>query len=303
MTTGDSTATAPFTASGTLKILEAACRQLGLNAEGADLLRLGENAIFALTEPAIVVRIARTMDYWDDVIKEVAVARWLGGQHFPAAQVLDLEQPLAVSGFPVTFWHRIVGRPGKAPDVAHLGTLLRRLHHTPPPADFRLPQPHVLGRVERRIKAAPIPEQDRDLLLAQHDELAGSLDDLPFPLPQAAIHGDARTGNLMITNDGPFMLDFERFAYGQPEWDLSLMATGYLTAGWLTSELYQSFVEAYGFDITQWSGFDLMQRAHRLRMTTWLMQNVNESPEIAAEYENRMHTIRTGEVLQPWRSF
>jgi hypothetical protein len=27
-------------------------------------------------------------------------------------------------------------------------------------------------------------------------------------------------------------------------------------------------------------------------MTTWLMQNINESPEIAKEYEKRMRTIR-----------
>jgi len=29
-----------------------------------------------------------------------------------------------------------------------------------------------------------------------------------------------------------------------------------------------------------------------MQMTTWIMQRVNESPEIAEEYEKRMRTIR-----------
>jgi hypothetical protein len=37
-------------------------------------------------------------------------------------------------------------------------------------------------------------------------------------------------------------------------------------------------------------------------MTTWLMQNVNESPEIAREYETRMLTIR-GQSGPRWRPF
>jgi hypothetical protein len=37
-------------------------------------------------------------------------------------------------------------------------------------------------------------------------------------------------------------------------------------------------------------------------MTTWLMQNVNESPDIAREYETRMQTIR-GQGTSRWRPF
>ena len=36
----------------------------------------------------------------------------------------------------------------------------------------------------------------------------------------------------------------------------------------------------------------MLRAVHEIKMTTWLMQNVNESPDIAREYETRMQTIR-----------
>jgi hypothetical protein len=128
-------------------------------------MRLGENALFHLPEEGVVVRIARTMDYWPDVVKEVDVARWLARIHFPATQVYDVPQPVSVGGYPVTFWCFIVGRPGDRRDIAALGRVLRCLHATPPPTSFTLPNQDILGRVERRIKAAMVPLADKSALL------------------------------------------------------------------------------------------------------------------------------------------
>jgi hypothetical protein len=63
------------------------------------------------------------------------------------------------------------------------------------------------------------------------------------------------------------------------------------------------FVEAYGFDVTDWDGWPVVLAVNQLKMTTWIMQNIAESAEIADEYEARMHTLRTGRVDRPWRPF
>jgi hypothetical protein len=76
-----------FGAADAERVLQIACTSAGIHCEGATLIRLGENAIFRLTGDRIVVRIARTMDYWDDAKNEVNVARWLASQQFSAAQV------------------------------------------------------------------------------------------------------------------------------------------------------------------------------------------------------------------------
>jgi len=117
------------------------------------------------------------------------------------------------------------------------------------------------------------------------------------------VHGDAHVENLMITADGPVMIDFERFAWGHPEWDLSMTATEYQTAGWWTQEEYRRFATAYGFDVMKWDGYPVLRAAHELKMTSWLAQNMAESPEVADEVAARMATLRGQHPPGNWRPF
>jgi aminoglycoside phosphotransferase (APT) family kinase protein len=302
--TSKSTA-APFSATTAESVLVTACEAAEMDAGDARLLRLGENALFYLPAEPAVVRIARTMDYWRDVMKEVAVARWLEGCQFPAAEVCGVSQPIQVADHPVTFWRFIDGRSGGRSDIACLGALLRRLHKLPRPTTFDLPGEDILGRVRKRIDGASVSSADKDFLLSRLGKLATEVPRLRYPLAPAPTHGDAHVQNLMFRDGQAVLIDFERFAWGQPEWDLSMTATEYQTAGWWTESEYGQFVEAYGYDVTSWTdGFPVLRAVHEIKMTTWLMQNVNESSEIAKEYEKRMHTIRgEGTDSKNWRPF
>ncbi|MBL7500881.1 aminoglycoside phosphotransferase family protein [Frankia sp. CNm7] len=166
---------------------------------------------------------------------------------------------------------------------------MRRLHRLPAPTGFALPAVELVGRVAPRIEHAPVPVGDKDLLRATYEELGVAASRLDFALSPGPIHGDAHVANLMVTADGPVLIDFERFGWGQPEWDLAMTATEYRTAGWWTDAQYRAFAAAYGFDVTAWDGFEVPRRVHEIRMTTWIMQNVHPSSEIAAEYERRMN--------------
>jgi aminoglycoside phosphotransferase (APT) family kinase protein len=293
-----------FGATAAEAVLAAACAGVGLDRSNARLIRIGENALFHLPAQSVVVRIARTMDYWKDAVNEVAVSRWLGGLQFPAARVYEVPQPIEVSGHPVTFWRFIDGREGEPQDIALLGSLLRRLHELPRPTSFSLPPEDILGRVGRRIEAASVASSDKDFLIERFRDLEIEVSRLQYPLQPAPTHGDAHTGNIMVYDGQPTIIDFERFAWGQPEWDLSMTATEYQTAGWWTESEYARFTQAYGYDIMSWAeGWPTLRAVHEIKMTTWLMQNVNESPEIAREYENRMRRIRGENTAAPWRPF
>src|ERR1700733_11811089 len=114
--TGKSPA-APFSAATAESVLATACEITGLDAGGARLLRLGENALFHLSVESAVARIARTMEYWRDAVKEVAVARWLAYHQFPAVETCDMPQPIKAADPPVTFWLFINGRRGSRSDI------------------------------------------------------------------------------------------------------------------------------------------------------------------------------------------
>lgn len=258
-------------------------------------MRMGENALYLLPSENVVVRVARTLDYLPDVAREVAVSKWLNSAGLHAAEAVEsIEQPVTAEGFPVTFWSFIPGEPAPYSRIGDLGGLLHDLHSLPVPGDLDLPEQDILDRVQPRVEKAPIAESDRTFLLARLDELRDQVAELEYPLEPCAIHGDAHIKNVMISGGTAVLIDFERFAYGQPEWDLGMTATEYNTAGWWTRAHYQAFIDAYGFDVTEWAGFPTIEAVHQLKMTTWIMQNIEESDEIAAEYESRMRTIRDG---------
>ena len=73
-------AAADFSSSAVLPTLQKACAQTGLSSDGAELLRLGENAIFQLAAAPVVVRIARSADRLQRVQRELCVARWLASE-------------------------------------------------------------------------------------------------------------------------------------------------------------------------------------------------------------------------------
>jgi len=293
-----------FSAESTAAVLQLACLAVGLDPGGARLVRLGENALYRLDHNHAIVRIARTMDYWNDVTREVAIAAWLAEREFPGARTAtSASQPIECIEHPVTFWELIDGPVAAPENVPMLGSLLRELHDLTPPSSFRLPEVNLLNRVERRVAKAPVPSEDKDFLLNLCADLELRIGKLSFRLPATAIHGDAHIGNVMMRGGRPILIDFERFSWGNPEWDLAVTATEFRTAGWWTQRQYESFAEAYGYDVTSWDGFDTLRATHELKMTTWLMQNVEQSADIRAEYVNRMRTIRSGRPVEKWRPF
>ncbi len=108
------------------------CAAESIRSNDAQLIRLGENAIFLLSHHDLVIRIGRDENVVADSRKEVAVASWLRDAHLPAAETTAHSQPLLVRSHPVTFW-KLIDDSGKKPPLAALGEILRRLHALPVP--------------------------------------------------------------------------------------------------------------------------------------------------------------------------
>jgi aminoglycoside phosphotransferase (APT) family kinase protein len=283
--------------------LQETCKATGLTGQDARLIRLGENALFVLPAEQVVVRIARSMEVLDDARKEVAVSAWLGEAGIPAAKTTAHPQPFVVRGKPVTLWH-LVPDSGSPASFNDLADVLRNLHRRSVPPELGLPELAILGRVSERINAASvITEEDRRFLLSRCQELQSAYDALAFPLAPCAVHGDAHSDNLIRTVDGSIVLiDFERFAFGPPETDLAVTAIEH-SLGWGTRADYDEFAKRYGFDVLAWEGYPVLREINELKMTTWLMQNVDESEAVAQEFRNRLHCLKNPDALRQWRAF
>ena len=71
---------------------------------------------------------------------------------------------------------------------------------------------------------------------------------------------------------------------------------------WFSAEQYRAFTVAYGGDVTEWPGWDVLRRARELTITTWLMQMVDDRA-ISVELYRRVSAIRNGSIPRRWRAF
>ncbi|GGP05442.1 aminoglycoside phosphotransferase family protein [Nonomuraea glycinis] len=296
-------AAVPFTSQEARATLQEACKVAGLASEDARLIRLGENALFVLEAERVVVRIARSLDVLDDARKEVAVSAWLHEAGLPAARTTHHPQPLVVRDRPVTLWH-FIDNGGDAATLTDLAEVLRALHQLPVPEALALPQLDILGRVSERISSANgLSDEERHFLLRKYHQLRTAYGALHFPLDACAVHGDAHSDNLIKATDGTIVLiDLERFAFGPPETDLAVTALEH-SLGWGTRAEYDQFAERYGFDVLAWEGYPVLRDINELKMTTWLMQNVNEDEAIAREFRNRLFCLQNPDAPRQWQAF
>jgi Ser/Thr protein kinase RdoA (MazF antagonist) len=296
-----------FTSQSTHETLREACARLGFDAAGAELIRFGQNAIYRLRGQPYVVRIARTVET-ADVKLEVRVAKWLADAGFPAtalAGIDHLEQPIEVGGRVVTVWEYVPQGPQR-PTVSDLGRILRCLHQLTPPAGLELPAFRPLRNIPARLALAPssVKKADVEFLRQRAEELDEAYAGLSFELPPGPIHGDAHPGNLMRTETGGIVIgDLECFATGPREWDIALPAAYRYGLGWLTDDEYRTFVEVYGYDVSQAPCFPVLRSIREVNMTAWLMQNVAESGDIGNEFRRRMADLRNPDAPRRWRPF
>ncbi|MBQ0848000.1 aminoglycoside phosphotransferase family protein [Streptomyces sp. BH-SS-21] len=291
-----------FTSARAERVMTAACRTAGLDDRGAELIRLGENALYRLASVPVIVRIARSVEYLPAARKEVDVSRWLATEGFPAARIVeDLDQPLMTDGHPVTFWHLIV-EGGRGATYGELGAVLRDLHSLTLPTGLDLPRYSAFGLSDLRLeRAAGIPDADLAFLRRRGRELKDRLVELRFESPLGPVHGDAHTDNLMVDRNGVVhLIDFENFCVDHPEWDLEVAAHEYDRLGWVTDQQYADFVGTYGRDLREWPGFKTLCAVQEFKMTTWLMQNIAEGEDVAEEVGRRIKSLRDGAAPRRW---
>ncbi|MBP0455985.1 aminoglycoside phosphotransferase family protein [Streptomyces montanisoli] len=294
-----------FTAGTAGASLREACAAAGVDASGAELLRLGSNAVYRLPSAPVIVRIARDVDAAEDMQRAVAVARWLASQDFPATRILPrIEQPLTAAGRVVTFWESAQEREEYA-TVAELADLLKRLHWLDEPETLHLSYFDPVGKLWSSLRAMRgVAPEDAAFLEQRVVRLAKEYERLDFVLPFGMIHGDANVGNVLRHRDGQaILIDLDGFTLAPREWDLILTAIYYDRFGWHTRTEYEGFVHHYGFDVMNWPGYSVLADVRELMMVLWMGQQVADSAKSAAEFGRRVETLRTDGSRKEWSPF
>ncbi|MEV5952367.1 aminoglycoside phosphotransferase family protein [Streptomyces sp. NPDC051987] len=268
-------------------------------AADAPLLALGENAVFAAGD--LVVKVGRDAELLDRARRELEIAGWLAEADVPAVRAAEPKARL-VEGHPVTVWHRLPDpvRPAEPRDLAEL---LRIVHALPAPP-FALPSRELLGGVERWLRLAgdAIDPADAAYLRERRDGFAAAAAALTPRLAPGPIHGDALPRNVHVGPDGPVLVDLETFSADLREHDLVVMALSRDRYG-LPAEAYDSFTEAYGWDVREWEGCGVLRGARETASCAWAAQHAPSNPKALAEFERRVTSLREGDESVRWYPF
>ncbi|GAA1213010.1 phosphotransferase [Prauserella alba] len=279
------------------------CARLGADPRGATLLRFTNNAVYALADRPLVVRIVGTPALRYRAPKVVRLARHLQRRGVPAVRLATgVDQPVRVGQHLATVWER-VPETGRRATPGELADLLHALHEAGPPdggADVWEPLSDVRSRVN--AGSAELTATDREFLLDRCDELETKAAELEFPLARTLVHGDAHVGNVIVGPEGPVLCDFDSACVGPPEWDLVPVAVGRERFGDPPSG-QAALAERYGFDVTSWEGFDVLRGLRELKLATSVLPTADRDAGVRREAHRRIADLKAGKLHHRWARY
>lgn len=279
--------------------LGAICRACDLDPEGAELIRNVNNAVIRLAHQPVVIRLVTLPSYVPRAELAVTAATLFAEHDIPAIRLLPgLAQPVRVGSHVATLW-QAVPSVGPAPTGAELAAILRAVHQLPIPVRA-LPRWDPLSDFRNRLRdAVQLEPDDRRFLERRSDDLAAALEEVPFPLPRAVVHGDAHLGNVIPGAGGPVLCDFDSCCIGPPEWDLTPMAVSAVRFG-RPAEHQADLVSGYGFDVTAWEGYEVLRGIRDLKIIAGVFPGPGRGRGVAAEFRRRMASLRSGRLHDRW---
>ncbi|MFJ2478417.1 phosphotransferase family protein [Streptomyces sp. NPDC087659] len=279
-------------------VLQQACNAVGLDSEGAEVLRGHTNAVVRLRRDPVVVKIARKGSRYEDVERTVQFVQWLMARGFPTAPLHDVPQPVIVDGHSITFW-TYLPQPDHPVTAQQLAVPLQELHNLPTPP-IQLPEHDTVTAIGRSIAAANVlPASTRAFLSERLERLTKELDEIDFLFPDTVIQGDPQHRNALHAHPRAVLCDWDTVTQGRREWDLATIEIHCRRFRHGAGQ-YQPFVEAYGFDITTWPGFAVIRDLRELRMISTNARKITQAPHTQSEVERRIEGLRQEDTSILW---
>jgi hypothetical protein len=279
-----------------------AARLVGLSIENKRLLRIGHCAIVALPLHRLVARIARPGTPSERLESEMHFARFVRHAGLPVLSPADAvaRRPIETMSGPVTFWP-LVESTGDDIDWRWLGDTLKRMHELRPPLGM-VSLWNPVEVVEARLGSygsswGASPEHVHVLSglcsWARRIVGSGSLAD-----SVGLIHGDPT--NVIMTADGPVLIDFDLSGPGPPSWDLVSIAIRHRRFG-LSLEHLQQFYDSYGFDPPADVSFEDLLRVRELLDCSFALTAIHgDGPGADHELALRLRALRDPSDRSRW---
>jgi Ser/Thr protein kinase RdoA (MazF antagonist) len=262
-------------------------------------MRVGMNAIYACGDVVLRVGHATAPAAASHAVAGVLLARGI-----PVVAPID-GCAGDIEGFAVTAWRRV--RLSDAPVTwSAVGAAVARIHEleiAAIPDAYPVPSP------------ATFPWWDFDALLgevADHIDpaaLAGltrAIDDgrgwtRAIELDPVVCHGDLHPGNVMMTEAGPLLIDFDLLCVASPSWDHAMLTT-YADRWGGDPAVYAAFASGYGRSLAVDDTTRTIATLRNVAATLMRVRAGITDPAAAAESRRRLRYWRGESDAPAWRA-
>lgn len=262
-------------------------------------VRHGMNAIFRCGE--VVLRVATP-----SAPAEVSIAlAALLGDHGIAVPAAVRSDPAEIGPYSITAWEHVLA-DGRSMDWRAVGEVVCRVHQlaiddlpvglpTPSPVDFPWWEHERLlddvGDLIDDVAAAGIR--------AAIDRHAGWRD--LAEIDPVVCHGDVHPGNVMMTEEGPVLLDWDLLCVAPPGWDHAPMMTW--TQRWGgQAGVYDAFAAGYGWSAVGDRFGDACAELRLVSATLMRLSVGRTHPDAMPEAQRRLAAWRGDPDAPAWRA-
>ena len=263
------------------------------------LLRVGMNAIYLTADPAddLVLRVGAPSAPPESAVE---LATYLADQGLRVAQPRRFDA-VVVDDLSVTCWERVAGS-GDPIDWSAVGAMVRIVHELDP---GRLPRSYPLA------SPTSFAWWDFEALI---DEVGDDIDDGARSGLLAAIerhagwrefdggvvcHGDVHPGNVMMTVDGPVLIDWDLLCFAPAGWDHGPMMTWHERWGGAAGD-YEAFAAGYGASLRGDPDAEAIAELRLVAATLMRVKAARRDPTAGVEADRRLAYWRGDPDAPPW---
>ena len=194
-------------------------------------------------------------------------------------------------------------------DWAAVGAMVKRLHTTlrvdEIPEGYPIAQPGNLpwwnfpDMISRLGAAETVAAEELEVLRAAVEEGAG-WGNLAMGSPVVINHGDVHPGNVIMSDDGPVLIDWDLLSIGSSLWD-HVPLRAWSSPPWQGSgEAYLAFAAGYGE--VEWSSHDLDQVVQMRNLAATVLRLIGTSAMKPRDEEaaRRLNYWLSPETASPW---
>lgn len=268
---------------------------------GVRLVRIGENALWHAPDRGLAVRLYRHAGRArPKAARELSVARILCRAGVPAIRPAR-DEAIEIDGRTATLWTWVSGTDAQVDPLA-FGRLLRAAHEAWRDAgghDDAWPYLDPIAKIGARIEALSALDE-APLLDARLGRARALWEGFVSASPLQIVHGDAHSGNVIVTRDGPVLADFDETKIGPVEWDLVSMTVGHHRFGRPRAHL-DAFARGLGATPAHLEGAGALAPVKELSALSWLGIRALEDVMAHAELRRRLGLSQEG-LAATWRA-